>query len=83
MHERGKLPHYNRRQEYFSDEHAVQMQKFWIITEWGPNEERRGDVGEHLENHVAHLDFNPCIWILNQYQTLLSALRREMVVPLH
>ena len=33
---------------------------------WGPNEERRGDVGEHLENHVARLDFNPCIWIFNQ-----------------
>lgn len=42
------------------------MQKFWIIAQWGPNEERRGDVGEHLENHVAHLDFNPCIWILKR-----------------
>ena len=42
------------------------MQKFWIITQWGPNEEWRGDVGEHLENHVAHLDFNPCIWILQR-----------------
>jgi len=50
------------------------MQKFWIIIEWRPNEERRGDVGEHLENRVAHLDFNPYIWILEQYQTLLSVL---------
>lgn len=57
----GKLSHGYRGQEYFSNEDAVQMQEFWIVTQRRPNEKWRGDVREHLQDHVAHLDFNPGI----------------------